>query len=467
MALILTLGEILRALGEGARYVGDQAVLTRRAMGISIDSRACGAEALFVALRGDRFNGHNFITDVFEKQALAAVVDAQWFQSNKKAFGNFLIVDDTLHALQKLGSTIRKRWGKNVVAVTGSNGKTTTKEMIASVLQQKFFTHKTTGNLNNHLGVPLTLSELTYGPEVAVVEMGTNHFGEIATLCEIAAPNFGVITNVARAHTEFFGDLAGVAKAKAELFEYLHRNDGIAFLNADDPHLRAALPSGAKAITFGIDKPAQYQGKVLGLDENGCVQLEVQKTQIRLNVPGLHHAHNALAAVAIGGFLGLAMSSIKKGLESFETPAKRMQVQRMHGVTIINDAYNANPESMRAALQFLAAMSPAEHGRRIAILGDMLELGSHADEYHREIGEFITLLPIQAVFAFGPHMKHLVQAIGQHCWAEHFEEKATLFAEINRSVRPGDVLLLKGSRGMAMEEVIANLAFSYQPSAIS
>ena len=457
MALILTLGEILRALGGGARYVGDQALLTRRATAISIDSRACGAEALFVALRSDRFDSHNFIADVFAKQALAAVVDAQWFQSNQKAFGNFIIVDDTLHTLQKIGSTIRKRWGKNVVAVTGSNGKTTTKEMIASVLQQKFFTRKTNGNLNNHIGVPLTLSELTYGPEVAVVEMGTNHFGEIAALCEIAAPNFGVITNVARAHTEFFGDLAGVAKAKAELFEYLHHNDGIAFLNADDPNLRVALPSGAKAITFGIDKPAQYQGKVLGLDENGCVQLEVQKTQIRLNLPGLHHSHNALAAVAIGSFLGVPMSGIKKGLESFETPAKRMQVQRLHGVTIINDAYNANPESMRAALQFLAAMPPAENGRRIAILGDMLELGPHADEYHREIGEFVTTLPIQAVFAFGPHTTHLIQAVGQHCWAEHFEEKAKLFAEINRSIRPGDVLLLKGSRGMAMEEVVANL----------
>ncbi|NUO81142.1 UDP-N-acetylmuramoyl-tripeptide--D-alanyl-D-alanine ligase, partial [candidate division KSB1 bacterium] len=330
-------------------------------------------------------------------------------------------------------------------------------EMIASVLQQKFVTHKTTGNLNNHLGVPLTLSELTYGPEVAVVEMGTNHFGEIAALCEIAAPNYGVITNVGRAHTEFLGDLSGVAKAKGELFEYLHRNDGVAFLNADDAYLRAALPSGAKAITFGIDKPAQYQGKVLGLEENGCVQLEVQKTQIRLNVPGLHHAHNALAAVAIGSFLGVPMSGIKKGLESFETPAKRMQVQRMHGVTIINDAYNANPESMRAALQFLAAMSPAEHGRRIAILGDMLELGPHADAYHREIGEFITTLPIQAVFAFGPHMKHAVQAIGQYCWAEHFEAKPQLIAEVNRSLRAGDVVLLKGSRSMAMEEVVVNL----------
>ncbi len=457
MALILTLGEIVRALGEGAQYVGEQAVLTRRATALSTDSRACGAEALFVALRGDRFDGHNFIADIFAKQALAAIVDAQWFQSNQKALGNFIIVENTLAALQKIGSTIRKRWGKNIVAITGSNGKTTTKEMIASVLQQKFFTHKTTGNLNNHIGVPLTLSELTHSPEIAVVEMGTNHFGEIAALCEIAAPNFGVITNVGRAHTEFLGDLAGVAKAKGELFEYLHRNDGIAFLNADDAHLRGALPSGAKAITFGIDRPAQYHGKVLGLDENGCVQLEVQKTQIRLNMPGLHHSHNALAAVAIGSFLGVPMTGIKKGLENFETPAKRMQVQRLHGVTIINDAYNANPESMRAALQFLAAMSPAEHGRRIAILGDMLELGPHADEYHREIGEFITTLPIQAVFAFGAHMKHAVQAIGRYCWAEHFETKPALFAEVNRSLRAGDVVLLKGSRSMAMEEVMARL----------
>jgi UDP-N-acetylmuramoyl-tripeptide--D-alanyl-D-alanine ligase len=461
MALILTLGEIQQACS--ARFEGDGAQLTQRGAGLSTDSRRCQPGEIFVALRGGKFDGHQFVAQVLAAGALATMVEASWFASQKKTRGNFIIVDDTLQALQQIGHTIRRRWGKPIVAITGSNGKTTTKELVAAVLAQEKSVHKTTGNLNNHIGVPLTLAELDHGHDVAVVEMGANHYGEIARLCEIAAPNFGLITNIGRAHIEFFKDLDGVAKAKRELFDYLHARDGVVFINADDPKLRATLPSGAKAITYGIEQPAQVQGQIAGVDENGCVTLAWRGQNIHLAIPGTHNAINALAAVAVGEHLGIAPEKIRRALETTQPAAKRMQIFRLKSpfgrgeLTIINDAYNANPESMRAALEFLAAMPIRENGRRIAVLGDMLELGEAASLAHEEIGVMVKGLPIHAIFAYGPQMRHLVHAIGEAFWAEHFDDKARLCAEVNRSVRPGDVILLKGSRGMAMEEVVEKL----------
>jgi UDP-N-acetylmuramyl pentapeptide synthase len=249
-----------------------------------------------------------------------------------------------------------------------------------------------------------------------------------------------------------------VAKAKRELFDYLHTRDGVVFINADDSKLRATLPSGAKAITYGIDQPAQVQGKIAGVDANGCVTLAWRGQNIHLAIPGTHNAINALAAAAVGEHLGIASEKIRRALETTQPVAKRMQIFRRGELTIINDAYNANPESMRAALEFLAAMPIRENGRRIAVLGDMLELGDATSSVHEEIGVMAKGLPIHAIFAYGPQMRHLVHAIGETFWAEHFDDKTRLSEEINRSVRPGDVILLKGSRGMAMEEVAEHLS---------
>jgi UDP-N-acetylmuramoyl-tripeptide--D-alanyl-D-alanine ligase len=461
MALILTLGELQQACGAGCRFVGDSTQLTKRPAGLSTDSRTCRSGEVFVALRGEHFNGHRFTAHVITSAALAVVVEVSWFEQQKRSgktpIGNFILVEDTLRALQQIGHTIRRRWGKPVLAITGSNGKTTTKEMVAGVLAQAKSVHKTTGNLNNHIGVPLTLAELSHSHDLAVVEMGTNHFGEIARLCEIAVPNFGVVTNIGRAHVEFFKDLDGVTKAKRELFEYVYAHEGIVFLNADDPRLCAALPSGTRAITYGIEQPAQVQGKIIAVDENGCVTLAWRNQHIRLTIPGAYNANNAMAAIAVGEHFGVAPEKIRLALEHIPPISKRMQILRRGELTIINDAYNANPDSMRAALEFLAAMPVSETGRRVAILGDMLELGEAAPAMHREIGDLIAKLPVQAVFAYGPEMKHLVQAIGESRWAEHFDDKSRLGDEVHRSVRAGDVILVKGSRGMAMEEVLDGL----------
>jgi len=457
MTLILTLGEVLQACGKDSRFVGDNARLTRRPAGLSTDSRKCRADEIFVALRGEKFDAHQFVAPVLAAGALAAVVEASWFEQQNKPSGNFIIVDETLSALQQIGHTIRRRWGKTIIAITGSNGKTTTKELVASVLEQNNSVHKTTGNLNNHIGVPLSLAELSHSHDLAVIEMGMNHYGEIARLCEIAAPNYGLITNVGRAHLEFFKTLDGVARAKGELFDYLQAQDGIVFLNADEAKLKTILPSRTKAITFGLNQPAQTQARIAGVDEDGCVTLAWRNQTIHLAIPGTHNAINALAAIAVGDHFGIAPEKIRLALENSQPVAKRMQIFRRGELTIINDTYNANPESMRAALEFLAAMPIRGSGRRLAVLGDMLELGEAAPAAHEEIGALICELPIHAVFAYGPRMKHLLHAIRETKWAEHFEDKSRLSAEVSRSIRPGDVILLKGSRGMAMEEVIEKL----------
>ena len=457
MALILTLGELQLACGKVARFAGDSTQLTQRPVGLSTDSRQCRAGEVFVALRGEKFDGHQFVGQILATSALAAVVEKSWLESPTGARGNLIIVEDTLLALQQIGQAVRRRWGKTVIAITGSNGKTTTKEMVASVLAQNKIVLKTTGNLNNHIGVPLTLAELQHSHDIAVIEMGMNHDGEIARLCEIAGPDLGLITNVGRAHIEFFKTLDGVARAKGELFEYLRRRDGIAFLNADDPKLKMILPSGTKAISYGLNHAAQVQGKIAGVDEDGCVTLAWKNQNITLAIPGTHNAINALAAIAVGEYAGVAPEQIRTALAGTLPVAKRMQILKRGAVTIINDAYNANPESMTAALEFLAALPIHGSGHRIAVLGDMLELGEAAPAAHAEIGALLRRLPIHAVFACGPQMKHLVQAIGEIKWAEHFEDKARLSAEVGRSIRPGDVILLKGSRGMAMEEVVEKL----------
>ena len=457
MPIILTLGEVLLAFGEKAKYVGDSNRLRQRASKISTDSRTNDIETLFFALRGERFDGHNFVRDTFAQKACAAVVDRHWYDNQKELKQNFIVVEDTLQALQQLGQTIRQRWGQPLIAITGSNGKTTAKELIASVLGQENRVHKTSGNFNNHIGLPLTLTELSYSHEIAITEMGANHSGEIADLCKIAAPQFGLITNIGHAHTEHFGDINGVVEAKQELFQYLLQHDRIAFLNVDDVRLVSAHPAGLKTVTYGIENPAQVSAQVRHIDDQGHATIVWKDTNIRLPLPGVHHASNALAAIAVSSHFDVTTKAIKQGIEACTFPAQRMQVMQRGDITVVNDAYNANPESVKAALEFLATMSIPEKGHRIAVLGDMLELGAEAAEEHRRIGELIKTLPIQAVFAYGQHMGHLIKAIGQHCWAIHFTNKQNLFNEMTKSVHSGDLILIKGSRSMAMEEVIQYL----------
>ncbi|MEW6510419.1 MAG: UDP-N-acetylmuramoyl-tripeptide--D-alanyl-D-alanine ligase [Bacteroidota bacterium] len=428
---------------------------------VSTDSRTAGEGDLFVALRGERFDGHAFVAAAFARGALAAVVDEK-FDVSLAESNALLVVGDTVRALGDLARVYRDKFRVPVLAVGGSNGKTTTKEMIGQVLAEKYSVLATEGNLNNHVGVPQTLFRLTSRHELAVVEMGTNHPGELAHLCRAVRPTHAILTNIGREHLEFFGTLEGVAREEGTLFESVReQGGGTAIVNADDPLVARAARGMKRVVTFGFAaRNAMVRGRRIRLDALGTPQLEFRTPRMRewlgvqLRVPGAHIAANALAAVAAGVAFGVPAMSIRRALESFRAPTKRMEVLSVAGVTVLNDAYNANPDSTTAALRTLAAMKTT--GKRIAVLGDMKELGDASAEAHTAVGREAATLKIDYVLTFGPMAKQIRDAAAMP-GAIHYEQKNMLAEYLAELVTPGDVVLVKGSRSMRMEDIVTFL----------
>ncbi len=456
----LTFQELLHMDLLPCEFRGDPSLLAQSIAGFCIDSRVIQANQTFVAIKGDRHDGHEFIADVMAKGARASMVSRAWYvqQLDQVPPGNYFLVDDTVEALQAIARYYRQKFDIPLLALTGSNGKTTTKEMIAAVLSQKWRILKNPGNLNNHIGVPLTLLELTATHDAGVIEMGTNHPGEIARLAEIACPTAGLITNIGPAHLEFFGSLQGVFEAKTELWRYLERDGGVAFVNIDDPLLRGKLPNGPRIITYGFETPAQVSGQFLGLDGEGRAAFAVGDVTIRLEIVGMHNIYNALAAVAVGLEFDLTLNQIKTALERFLPASKRMEVIRSAGMVIINDCYNSNPESARKALLTLSQMKTT--GKRIAVLADMLELGQWSQSEHQAIGQYAASLGnIDWLFTYGP-LSQLTASQAQRDGVKHvfhFDDKSRLIRQLKPVIAEGDVILIKGSRGMAMEQVTSAL----------
>ncbi|MFZ5516008.1 MAG: UDP-N-acetylmuramoyl-tripeptide--D-alanyl-D-alanine ligase [Candidatus Zhuqueibacterota bacterium] len=441
-------------------YRGDAALLSRPVSGFSIDSRSIQPGEIFIAIKGERFDGHQFIPDMAKNNQRICVVSRTWLEAQESHYGyNLLVVDDTLLALQEISHYHRMKFQLPVLALTGSNGKTTTKEMVSNVLSAKFQVHKNKGNLNNHVGVPLSLLSLEQGHTVAVIEMGTSNFGEIARLAEIAAPTHGLITNIGPAHLEFFGSLQGVSKAKRELWDYLSRDGQTAFVNVDDPNLCDALPDVRKVVTFGFERPANVQGRFIGLDQDGRASFTVNNTEIKLGISGMHNIYNALAAVAVGLEFDLNMVQVKTALEKFLPTSKRMEIIRHEGIVIINDCYNSNPASAKKALQTLSQTET--RGRRIAVLADMLELGQWAEQEHKGIGEYVVALNnIDFLLTVGPMSTHTTETAARLGLknAIHFATKQALVNHLRNIVQENDLVLVKGSRGMAMEDVTNHIA---------
>lgn len=448
------LSEILKIRSLPIYFIGDEQILNQPISSVSIDSRSVQPNELFFALKGEKYDAHQFIPDVLRKGVQAVVVAEDWFRESGSK-GNFFITDNTLIALQEISSFYRSRFDIPFLAITGSNGKTTTKEMIAQVLSQKYRVIKNKGNLNNHIGVPQTLFELDSSHEVAIIEMGTNHYGEIKRLAEIVQPEYGLITNIGSAHLEFFGSLEGVAKAKSELWEFLEEHQGIAFVNVDDPLLARKIPKTNKVITYGFHQKADVQGKFEGVDEFGYASFHVMGTAIKLKVAGMHNIYNSLSAVSVGLEFNLDIDQIKRSLEDFLPTAKRMEVIRQEGVIFLNDCYNSNPTSAEKALITLSQIRTT--GRRIAVLADMLELGEKSPELHAEIGEKAAALKLDHLLALGPLSKYTVEMARKKglATALHFYDKMDLVEYLKKIIRQHDVILIKGSRGMAMEEVTA------------
>lgn len=451
------------AAATGGRWTGTPPASVE---GVSTDTRTLPAGSLFVALRGERFDGHAFLADAAARGAAAAVVDARADAAGAaREPPARLVVEDTLAALGAIARLHRRRFRIPLVGVTGSNGKTTTREMIAAILATRGPVLKTEGNLNNEVGVPLTLLGLDAGHSAAVVEMGMSHPGEIARLAAIAEPQVGVVTLAAPAHLEGLGTVDAVADAKAELYQGLPAG-GVAIANADDARmLRRAQASGRRMITFSAAKGRRGDVVVLELVSQGGDGLRfvlgVGNRELPVHVPalvGAHNAANAAAAAAAAIALGCTDREIVRGLATVRPVGRRLRLDALSsGVTLLDDCYNANPASMSAALATLAGL--AGPGRRaVAVLGDMLELGALEGEAHRALGEEAARSGVAALAAFGPRARATAEAArAAGLDAFHTEDVEALVRWARATVAPGDVLLVKGSRGMKLERLVEAL----------
>ncbi len=414
---------------------------------VGTDTRVLQQGDLFVALIGENFDGHHYLQQAQEAGAIAAMVSRQ-AQSGMP----LLKVKDTRLGLGQLASVWRQRFTLPLAAVTGSNGKTTVKEMIASIMSQQGDVLATKGNLNNDIGVPLTLLRLQDNHRSAVIEMGANHAGEIAYLCSLARPQVAVITNAAAAHLEGFGSIEGVAQAKGEIFTTLDK-DGIAIINADDDFASTwqQMADNRKIIRFGINNDADVSADWTQFED--AMQLEIQtpagRCSVRMQVMGHHNIMNALAATAVTQSMGASLEMITHGLESFKSVAGRLQVQQgLPGMQILNDTYNANPASFKAAVDVLAEMP----GNKWLVLGDMGELGGDAAQIHADCGKLARDKGVDHLYAVGELSQHAVNAFGDH--ASWFANKADLTRQLIQDWDSNGTLLIKGSRLMHMEEVI-------------
>jgi len=448
-----------------SKAIGFDGIKNLKVTGVSIDSRTMKAGELFFAVRGDQFDGHNFISKAIESGAAGIVVERRWAEVNASMMVSIniprLIVENTIQALGRLANIYRRKFDIPVIAIGGSNGKTTTKEMIRSVLGTKYRVLCTEGNLNNHIGVPQTLFRLEKKHDVAVVEIGTNHPGEIDYLCSVLEPTHGLLTNIGREHLEFFGSLEGVAKSEGELFVWLAKHHGLIFVNADDKYLVRLSRKNRKAVSFGFAaRGASIKGKIESFNAHAQALMLVKSRgkkafEITVGVSGEHNAKNALAAVTVGIKMNVPLADIQKSLALFQSASKRMQLHRIDQLLMLNDTYNANPDSMLAALATLQSMQAT--GKKIAVLADMLELGEQSEELHRQIGKNTARYGVDVLLTFGPLSKSIHDAAVVETKA-HFDNKTALTEYLIRMFADGDIVLVKGSRGMKMEEVILSLS---------
>lgn len=463
----LTLGQIADWIHAEGEF--DSA---HEALGYSIDTRTINSGELFFAVKGERVDGHDFVEAAIANGAIAAVVSMRWLAPAEFDECNLLRVPDecddcVLDSMQKLAHRVRREWGGRVIGVTGSAGKTTTKECIAQVLSARFKTLKTEGNYNNHYGVPLTLLRLEREHEFAVVEMGMNHAGEIRVLAAIAEPNWGVVSNVGMAHTEFFADgIEGVASAKRELIEALP-SDGIAFLNADDARVRLFGDGLAvKTVLYGTAADATVRAE--DIEDRGLAGTDFVRVApaligsaetrwpVHLHLPGKHNVLNALAAFAVGREAGVEAADAVAALERLRPTEKRGDVLHWRGATLVNDTYNSNPKALDA---MVAALAKTEATRRIVVAGEMLELGPEGPALHFHCGATMAAQGIDFVVGVRGLASEIVRGATEAGIAtKFFETPADAGKWLKESLQEGDVVLLKGSRGVRLERALEALS---------
>jgi UDP-N-acetylmuramoyl-tripeptide--D-alanyl-D-alanine ligase len=447
--MTLNLQEVARAIGA------DGHPPPREVAGWSVDTRTQTPGDVYFALRGPNHDGHSFLAAAVEKGAAAVVVEGSLRASlgcTRQSLmpAEQLVVPDTERALQELASWARQRWGGRVIGVTGSAGKTTTKDAIAHLLETGLPTGKTKGNFNNHVGVPLSLLRLPDSCRAGVIEMGMNHAGEIRCLAEIAKPDVGVVTNVGYAHVEFFDSIDGIAAAKRELIEGLPP-DGVAVLNADDPRVsRFGEVHPGRTVTFGLSDGASVRAENVQYGEAGT-RFRALGVDFESPMPGRHAVMNLLAAIAVADVFGIAAERLRGAVAGFNVGDMRGQRTTHRGIVIWNDCYNSNPEAAQSMLDVLRE-TPA--GRRIAVLGEMLELGSSGDELHRRLGRYAAGRADVLIGVRGAARAMVEAAVAAGVDAQFFEDPAEAGQRAREVARSGDAVLFKGSRGVKVEKAL-------------
>ena len=440
--MTLDLQEVARAM----RAAGDPPAV--KVTGWSVDTRTQNAGDLYFALRGPNHDGHDFVGAAVAQGAAGVVVERRTGAPNE------LVASDTLEALQELAAWARANWGGTVVGVTGSAGKTTTKDAIAQLLAVELPVGKTVGNFNNHVGVPLSILSLEDGCRAAVLEIGMNHAGEIRRLAAIAKPNIGVVTNVGYAHAEYFDSIDGVAAAKRELIEALPR-DGVAVLNADDPRVaefRGAHPG--RSVTFGFSEGADVRGEAAQFSADGA-RFRVAGVDFETGLAGRHAVMNLLAAIAVAGVLGIAPERLREAVRTIASGKMRGQRSEHNGMVVWNDCYNSNPEAAQSMIDVLRETPAAS---RIAVLGEMLELGRAGEELHRQVGRYAAEHGIDWLIGVRGQARAMVEAAAAaglpRGRARFFEDPAEAGEFARLTAGPGDAILFKGSRGVKVERAI-------------
>lgn len=433
--------------------------------GFSIDTRTLAPGEMFVAIRGDRFDGNAYVADAVGKGAVSALVSDPALVGTAALAGTpLIVVPETIAALQTLANRVRRDSGAAVVAVTGSAGKSTTKEITAEFLAARYTVFRNRGNLNNHIGLPLSLLELRKKPDIGVLELGMNHFGEISALVKIAEPDVRVWTNVGPAHLEFFGTVEAIARAKAEILEGADK-DSLLVANADDDLvMRHAGTFAGRVRTFGVERPADVRAlavRDLGIDGTAAiVRTPIGETEIRTPLPGTANLSNVLAATAVAIRFDVPLADIVERAATLKPVARRGEVIRAGGVTIVDDSYNSNPKALSRAVAMLAGET--RYARRVAVVGEMLELGETSPDLHRAAGEEIARADVSELIAVGGSNAQSVAEgaikAGMPAARVHYVENSTAAGDLAvRLVRPGDVVLVKGSRGIRTEVVVDRL----------
>lgn len=413
--------------------------------GISTDTRSIAENNLFFALKGDNFNGNTYAKKALKSGASFAIIDEAEYQEGDVT----ILVKNVLETLQKLANYHRKYWSKPIIGITGSNGKTTTKELLASCLETTYNIYATKGNLNNHIGVPLTLLSLNETHEMAIVEMGANHVNEISELCKIAEPDYGIITNIGEAHLEGFGSIENIAKTKKELFESVcSKCEGIVFVNHNNPFLKDF--EHQRAISYGFENTTvDFNGKVLECEHAG---IEVENIQLKSNLVGSHNAENILAAYAVSKTLGVTTQNIRKAIEGYFPDNNRSQIVSTEKNQILLDAYNANPTSLQATLN--SFIKNNETRSSLVILGDMFELGENSENHHLQIIKWLDINKVNAHLV-GLHFKKAFEKYGRTSnFIQTFEKTEDQKLKDLLTTIEGKNILVKGSRGMKLETLV-------------